>query len=153
MRFQTFSTLAASLALMMLLSGCSWLPEYMKAKAAINAKYEKREENIELRYSRGQISDETYERLYEDLYKQWDNELTIAKAKAQGVQVASTQRSSRKRRTASTKPTPSATTTAETSGARFDTYTAEYVGSSSRGSGSGGSGSTSSEAKPQRQNP
>ena len=148
MRFQAFSTLAASLALAMLLSGCSWLPEYMKAKAAINARYEKKEENIELRYSRGQISDETYERLYEELYKQWDNELTIAKARAQGVDVASSQRSSRKRRTASSKP--SAGTTATTTSPQFDTYTAEYVGSSSRDSGSGGGSAASSDAKPQR---
>ena len=90
---------------------------------AINARYEKKEENIERLYAQGRISDATYDRMYEQLYRDWDQELTVAKARAQGLEVAGSRTSSRKRRSAA----PSTSSSAES--ARFDTYSAEYVGS------------------------
>lgn len=140
MRFRVFSIFAALFALTIWVSGCSWLPTYMKAKAAINERYEKKEAQIEARYAKGQISDETYDRLYEELYAQWDNELTVAKARAQGYEVASSQRSSRKRRTSG--PSPNSNVD------RFETYTTEYVGSTSREGGSASSRTNSSASQP-----
>lgn len=119
---------AVLLVTAMVLTGCAWLPAYMKAKAAINERYAEKEEKIERRYALGQISDATYDRLYEELYRQWDEELTVAKARAQGLKVASSRSSSSKRRGSSNRPT----STQEPS--RFDTYTAEYVGAGSESS-------------------
>lgn len=110
----------------------------MKAKAAINARYEEKEAQIERRYAAGQMSDETYYKEYEDLYRRWDDELTIAKARAQGYEMTASGGTSRKRRSSQlnssadgrNKPAP-----------QFDTYTAEYVGSPSPSSGSGSAAS------------
>lgn len=135
-------------ALAILLSGCSWLPTYMKAKAAINERYEKKEAQIERQYAAGQMSDERYEKEYEVLYRQWDEELTIAKARAQGYEVTSTGGTSRKRR-ASSHTNSNSTASARTKPTQqFDTYTAEYVGSASQSSGQGGAGSSSSSQAP-----
>ncbi len=121
----------------MFLSGCAWLPAYMKAKSAINARYAEKEEKIERQYALGQMSDATYERRYEELYRQWDEELTVAKARAQGLKVASSRGSTSKRRSSGSRPAP--TSTQESS--RFDTYTAEYVGENSGSPSSAGSSS------------
>lgn len=150
MRFRGFTIVAGVFASAILLSGCSWLPTYMKAKAAINERYEKREAQIERRYAAGQMSDERYEKEYEVLYRQWDEELTVAKARAQGYEVSSSGRTSRKRRAPSASANSSASAGDRTKPAQqFDTYTAEYVGSASQPSGSGGSGSPPSPRAPQ----
>lgn len=133
---------AALCALAMVLSGCSWLPAYMKAKAAINTRYEAKEAKLEQRYAQGQMSDESYERQYEELYRQWDQELTVAKARAQGYEVSSSRGSSRKRQSSS------ASRNASAKPPQFDTYTAEYVGSTSSSSSGANASSSSSEAKP-----
>jgi hypothetical protein len=146
MRFPALSIFAALFPLVMLFSGCSWLPKYMEAKAAINARYEAKEEKLELRYSQGQISDENYELQYEELYRQWDNELTAAKARAQGYEVADSRSTTRKRRSRASSATAASSSSAQP--ARFETYTAEYVGSSSRDSSSNNAGRSSSPAQP-----
>lgn len=117
----------------------------MKAKAAINARYEEKEAQIERRYAAGQISDETYDKQYEELYRRWDEELTIAKARAQGYEAASSGSSSRKRRSSHANSSADNRTKPAQ---QFDTYTAEYVGSMSQSSGSGSAGSSTSQ--PQR---
>lgn len=114
---------AGVLAILLGLSGCAWVPKYLEAKMAINARYEKKEENIERLYAQGRISDATYDRMYEQLYRAWDQELTVAKARAQGLDVAGSRPSSPKRRSTAPSTSPAAES------ARFDTYSAEYVGS------------------------
>jgi hypothetical protein len=77
------------------------------------------------------MSDESYDQQYEELYRQWDQELTVAKARAQGLKVTDTQSSSRKRRTASRRSSggPSPAVVAPGSApTTFDTQTTEYVG-------------------------
>lgn len=133
MRFRKSLVSAVLLGMALVLSGCAWLPAYMKAKAAINERYAGKEEQIERRYALGQISDATYDRQYEELYRQWDEELTIAKARAQGLKVASSRGSSSKRRASSNRPASSQESS------RFDTYTAEYVGGSSSSESPGSS--------------
>jgi hypothetical protein len=116
-------------------TGCAWLPTYVKAKMAIDARYREKERKLDLRYSLGQISDASYEKEYDELYRQWDRELTIAKARAQGIDVAQTGSSSRRRSSsATTKPV------------RFETQSTEYVGSSLEPSVATGSGSSAPAA-------
>lgn len=58
---------AGILAILLGFSGWASVPKYPEAKMVINARYEKKEENIEQLYAQGRISDATYDRMCEPL--------------------------------------------------------------------------------------